>query len=81
MVLQINPELLSDKATHLHNGVKVKVFSKTRFFTLDAEPVHTAEIMEGEDKGKWTTVYEKNLSPVVDRCKSEYDEYRCEDGE
>lgn len=44
--VKFNPELLSDKPTHIHNGVKVKLFTG---FT-------TAEIMEGPDKGKWTTV-------------------------
>lgn len=48
--LKVNPELLSNKATHIYNGVKVKVF------TRNGEYNTTAEIMEGPDKGKWTTV-------------------------
>lgn len=44
--MNINPELLSDKPTHTYNGVKVKLFTG----------LTTAEIMEGPDKGKWTTV-------------------------
>ena len=43
---KINPELLSDKPTHSYNGIKVKLFTG----------LTTAEIMEGPDKGKWTTV-------------------------
>ena len=41
---------MSDKATHTFNGVKVKVFTK------DGKLTRIAEIMEGEDAGKWTTV-------------------------
>lgn len=44
--MKINLELLSTKPTHIYNGVKVKVFIG----------LTTAEIMEGPDKGKWTTV-------------------------
>lgn len=43
---KFNPEILSDKPTHSYNGIKVKLFTG----------LVTAEIMEGPDKGKWTTV-------------------------
>jgi hypothetical protein len=52
--MKINPELLSTKPTHLFRGLKVKVFTG----------LTTAEIMEGPDKGKWTTVIFKELKPL-----------------
>ena len=49
---KLNPELLKKDATHIFNGRLVKIFPSTqRGNTV------TGEIMEGEDKGKWTTVY------------------------
>lgn len=44
--IPFNPEILSTKATHTYKGIKVKLFTG----------LTTAEIMEGPDKGKWTTV-------------------------
>lgn len=58
-MLQINKELLSTKPTHTYEGVKVKVFTKNGQWTT------TAEIMEGLDKGKWTTVDLNKLVEVV----------------
>lgn len=59
--LDINPELLSQKPTHFDKdkGVKVKIFKSTK--AVDSV---TAEIMEGEDIGKWTTCYFKNLEEI-----------------
>ena len=51
-MLKINPILLSDEPTHIFNGTLVKVFPSTQFGNTA-----TAEIMVGEFKGKWTTVY------------------------
>lgn len=62
--LKVNPELLSDKPTHIHEGVKVKVYSKTSGKDSEGKKVHTAEIMEGEHKGKWTTVHAHKLKPL-----------------
>ena len=53
--MKINPELISNKPTHTHKGVKVKVFTKNGKLTS------TAEIMEGPDKSKWTTVSIQDL--------------------
>ena len=51
---QINPELLSQNPTHVFDNQLVKVFQST----IDKESnTATAEIMDGPDKGKWTTVY------------------------
>lgn len=44
--VKFNPEILSTKATHTYLGIKVKLFTG----------LTTAEIMEGKDIGKWTTV-------------------------
>lgn len=57
--IDFNPEILSDKPTHIHNGLKVKVFSQTVLFGPAS-----AEIMEGENKGKWTTVLISDLEKV-----------------
>lgn len=54
-----NPEILSDKPTHTHDGIKVKVFTKTM-----VNDIATAEIMEGPDKGKWTTVFLDRLKKL-----------------
>lgn len=59
-MLKINPELISNQATHIYDGVKVKVFSNKINSSF-----RTAEIMEGPDKGKWTTV-DVNLLIVID---------------
>ena len=48
--MNFNPQILSTKPTHIYNGVKVKVFTRNEKLTT------TAEIMEGPDKDKWTTV-------------------------
>lgn len=50
--LALNPEILSDQPTHVFNGIKVKVFTDT----CPGTKYRTAEIMEGPDAGKWTTV-------------------------
>ena len=55
----MNKELLSTKPTHKYKGTKVKVFTKAGKLTT------TAEIMEGPDKGKWTTVELAELKPVA----------------
>ena len=59
MTFKISPEILSDKPTHIYNGLKVKVFT----YNCDDHKYRTAEIMEGPDSGKWTTV---NLSDLVE---------------
>lgn len=57
-------EIRSREATHIDKatGLPVKVFPATKGYNFNTyEPMFTAEIMSGEDKGKWTTVFEKNL--------------------
>lgn len=53
--MKINPQITSNKPTHTYKGMKVKVFTK------DGKITSTAEIMEGPDKGKWTTVSIQDL--------------------
>ena len=57
--MQINKTILSNKATHIFNGVKVKVF------TRNSKLLTTAEIMEGPDQGKWTTVDLNKIVKIV----------------
>lgn len=63
--LQFNPEILSAKPTHINmrTGELVKIFVKTKGFDsiITRDVSYTAEIMEGESLGKYTTVYEKDL--------------------
>ncbi len=65
-MLQINPAILSDKPTHRHDGVLVKVFKDRQgpSYSIEGERVGTAEIMEGPNEGKWTTVYYSKLEAV-----------------
>lgn len=60
----INPELYENKNIFRYGSEKllVKVFPSTiGYKTMSA----TAEILEGEDKGKWTTIYlRKGLYPI-----------------
>lgn len=59
--VKFNPELLSREATHydIVNDRLVKQFSHTA-----GAGSHTSEIMDGDDKGKWTTTYDANLIPL-----------------
>lgn len=54
--MKFNPEILSNKATHTLNGVKIKIF-----LARNGSTTSTAEIMEGPDKGKWTTVMKDQI--------------------
>jgi hypothetical protein len=60
----INSELYEDKNIFKYGSEKllVKVFPSTiGYKTMSA----TAEILEGKDKGKWTTIYlRKGLYPI-----------------
>ena len=58
--MKINPELLKTEPSHLFNGNPVKLFLSTK-----SGNTVTGEIMEGEHKGKWTTVY---LDKAVEVC-------------
>ena len=63
-MITINPELYENKNIFRYSSEKLlmKVFPSTiGYKTMSA----TAEILEGEDKGKWTTIYlRKGLYPV-----------------
>ena len=55
--MKINNELVDKKATHIFDGVKVKIFS-TSVSKCDVNGwTAIAEILEGENKGKWTTIF------------------------
>ena len=54
-----NPELFNKTATHIFNGVKVRVY-KTYDLT------GCATILEGPDKGKVTTVYFDKAEKILD---------------
>ena len=54
-----NPELFNKTATHIFNGVKVRVY-KTYTDT------GCATILEGPNKGKVTTVYFNKAEKIVD---------------
>ena len=55
-MIRTNPELLN-RTHHMvtFNGRKVKCFPST-YGSHNGEPICTGEIMEGEHKGKWTSV-------------------------
>lgn len=64
---QVNPELVSNKPTHTYKGVKVKVFTDRNgpsFNYHTGQQMHIAEIMEGDSKGKWTSVERDELKPL-----------------
>lgn len=65
--MRFNPELISQAPTHFDHEKqrKVKVFITTKSFNYHTgEPSYTAEIMQGDGKGMWTTVLEKNLEAL-----------------
>ena len=64
MNIQINPELYENKNIYRygHEKLLVKIFPSTIGWKSKTA---TAEILEGEDKGKWTTIYmRKGMYPV-----------------
>ena len=66
-MFKINPELLSNQATHIYEGIKVKLFTipfGKHYDFKTGEELMSAEIMEGPDKGKWTTVTVSKLQPI-----------------
>jgi hypothetical protein len=58
--MTVHPELMSDDPTHIYMGVKVKLFKSA----LIINDHGTAEIMEGVDKGKLTTVVISKLEAL-----------------
>ncbi len=65
-MLTINPEILSNKATHIcpRYGL-IKVFTlKVQGTDRDGRLLHTAEILTGDNAGKWTTVYGDQIEKV-----------------
>ncbi len=69
-MLDINPELLSQEPTHRHKGVLIKVFTTRAdkeggaFCLHTNRRIRTAEIMEGEHKGKSTSVYQDEMEEL-----------------
>lgn len=58
--MRFNTELLSSSPTHTHakHGL-IKVFTYRNGFQptdINGNPTAMAEIMEGSNKGKWTTI-------------------------
>ena len=65
MNIQINPELYENKniCRYGHEKLLVKIFPSTIGWKTKTA---TAEILEGEDKGKWTTIYMRKGLYLVD---------------
>jgi hypothetical protein len=65
-MLNFNPELLSNEATHVH-----PTYGAIKVFTLKVEGTdrngrlfRTAEIMTGEKAGDWLTVYADEIQKI-----------------
>lgn len=63
--MNINQELLSQEPTHRHTkwGL-IKVFSGTHYFDSKGERIYSAELMEGDHKGKWAHVGASEIRPL-----------------
>jgi hypothetical protein len=61
-----NPQILSNKPTHYCPSYgMIKVFTDIREFTDSCGRVlYTAEIMEGDHAGNWTTVYKDSITKL-----------------
>ena len=55
-----NPELFNKTATHIFNGVKVRVYKSY-------DDTGCATILEGPNKGKATTVYFDKAKKITER--------------
>ena len=63
-MITINPELYeNNKNLYIYEGTLIKLFPSTIGWKTKTA---TAEIMEGPDKGKWTTIYMRKGLQVVD---------------
>ena len=62
--MKINKELIDKNASHFYNGELVKVFKSTLVKCDKNGWTATAEIMEGKDKGKWTTVFMNKVATL-----------------
>lgn len=65
-MLNFNPEIVSNKATHVH-----PVYGAIKVFTLKVQGtdrngrlLHTAEIMTGDKAGDWLTVYADEIKKI-----------------
>ena len=65
-MLKFNPEILSDKATHVHPTYGlIKVFTlRVQGTDRNGRLLHTAEILTGNKAGLWTTVYDDEIKKV-----------------
>ena len=61
-----NPEILSTKPTHYCSTLgMIKVFTpKVQATDRVGRELLTAEILEGKDAGKWTTVYKDSITKL-----------------
>ena len=63
-MITINPELYeNNKYLYIYEGTLIKLFPSTSGWKTKTA---TAEIMEGPDKGKWTTIYMRKGLQAVD---------------
>jgi hypothetical protein len=62
-MITINPELYENKDLYIYEGMLVKIFPSTIGWKTRTA---TAEIMDGPDKGKWTTIYLRKGIQAVD---------------
>lgn len=65
-MLNFNPELLSNEATHVHPTYgAIKVFTlKIQTTDRNGRLTHTAEIMTGDKAGDWLTVYGDEIQKI-----------------
>ena len=65
-MLKFSPEILSDKATHMHPTYgAIKVFTlKVQGTDRNGRLLHTAEIMTGDKAGDWLTVYDDEIKKI-----------------
>ncbi len=65
-MLTINPEILSNTATHICPTYgPIKVFTlKVQGTDRDGRLLHTAEILTGDKAGSWATVYGDQIEKV-----------------
>ena len=65
-MLKIDPQILSDKATHICPTYgPIKVFTlKVQGTDRDGRLLHTAEIMTGDKAGDWLTVYDDEIKKI-----------------
>jgi len=61
----VNKHLLKKKPLYIASGYIIKLL---RAFNTDKGLMFTAEIMEGEYKGLWTTVYKNDTKKIITKA-------------